>query len=77
MRTFSLLLLLFGAASTSSIVANLDSATSPTLLSTAMLSAQTEQANDVNPHRGGGRRRLVDDTPIEILGESDFSELMM
>jgi hypothetical protein len=77
MRTFSLLFLLFGAASTSSIVANLTAATSPTLLSTAMLSAQTEQANDVNPRRGGGRRRLAEDIPIEHLGESDFSGLMM
>lgn len=77
MRTFSLLLLLFGAASTSSIVANLDQASSNHLTNVAMLSAQTEQANDVNPHRGGGRRRLAEDMPVEILGESDFSGLMM
>ena len=77
MRTFSLLLLLFGATSTSSIITNLDQASSNNLINVAMLSAQTEQANDVNPHRGGGRRRLVDDTPIEHLGESDFSGLMM
>lgn len=76
MRTFSLLLLLFGATSTSSIVANLEPASSHNLVSVAMLSAQTEQANDVNPHRGGGRRRLVEDMPIERLGESDFATLM-
>lgn len=77
MRTFSFLLLLLSAASTGSIVTNLGLAYSTQPMSLAMLAAQTEQANDVNPHRGGGRRRLAEDLPIERLGESDFSELMM
>lgn len=78
MRTLSLLLLLFGtAASTGSIVANLATASTNEALSLAMLSAQTEQANDINPNRGGGRRRAVDDTRLDNLGESSFDASLM
>ena len=71
MRTLSLLLLLFGATASADLIAPNDAQmTTNEALSVAMLSAQTEQANDVNPNRGGGRRRLVDNTHLENLGES-------
>jgi len=66
MRTFSLLLLLFGATTgTELIVTNPAQASTNPAFSVTMLNAQTEQANDVNPNRGGGRRHLVDDARLE------------
>ncbi|MDC0831818.1 hypothetical protein CKA32_007060 [Geitlerinema sp. FC II] len=41
-------------------------------VSRAFLSAQTEQKDDLAPHRGSGRRRLREDVPSSILGESLF-----
>ncbi|MBO9997601.1 MAG: hypothetical protein J7641_01115 [Cyanobacteria bacterium SID2] len=45
---------------------------SETFSSRALLSAQTEQKDDVEPHRGSGRRRYREDVPSSISGEALF-----
>ncbi|MGC9503345.1 heterocyst-inhibiting protein PatX [Baaleninema sp.] len=42
------------------------------MASRALLSAQTEQKDDLEPHRGSGRRRFREDVPSSISGESLF-----
>lgn len=43
--------------------------TSETRISYALLSAQTEQKDDIAPHRGSGRRRSHQTISAEDLGE--------
>lgn len=48
------------------------SGSSEIIASRALLSAQTEQKEDVEPHRGSGRRRFHGEVLREDLGEFGF-----
>jgi len=69
MRTF-ILLLIFGSTLATARVASDAITDRDTEVKVSMLSAQTEQAGDVRPKRGGGRRRFAEDMPVS--GESFF-----
>ncbi|MGD1901206.1 MAG: hypothetical protein ACFB9N_03095 [Geitlerinemataceae cyanobacterium] len=67
MQKFILLLAFGGALATLQVAS---ASVSEEDMKVSMLSAQTEQAGDVRPNRGGGRRRATADMPV--VGESLF-----